>query len=127
MHRAASRASRNITLGGALLLTCSLGTGAQDPPSSLQSDDPIMQALRERAVIAPIQPGRLSENPTQPSRRPTDRWRMAERLLRQARILERDAKSLEQLGDAEIADSLRQLAAKTREQVLRILQNIDKP
>lgn len=136
----------NLAIAGCLLLLilASQCTIAQDPPaqapapllgqplppettpSAIPSDDPIMQALRERAVIAPEKSLFPSQPHSKPSRR-NDRWRIAERMLRHARIMERDADTLEQLGDVAIAESLRQLATATRHQVVRLLQASEIP
>jgi len=118
--------------------------------ADVPSDDPIMKAIRERAALAPAK-GLNASNASEassPSDRKSadrksadrksadrksagpsssDRWRIAERLLRQARIMERDAESLEQLGDTDAADAIRQLVATTREQVVRILQSAPRP
>ena len=96
----------------------------------VSSDDPIMKAIRERAALVPAngpKPSNPSDTPSPAGRRSASRWHIAERLLRQARILERDADSLEQLGDTDAADALRRLATTTREQVIRILQTAAKP
>jgi hypothetical protein len=142
-----SRICRLFVVCSAIVSIGSLQGTAQDPPvgtlneakesvpvpntpPDVSSDDPIMKAIRERAALVPAngpKPSNPSDTPSPATRRSASRWHIAERLLRQARILERDADSLEQLGDTDAADSLRQLAATTREQVIRILQTAAKP
>lgn len=132
MHCVAIRISSLVTVYCAVLLTCCSFGNAQDPPvrdlresqdsAAAPPDDPIMRAIQERAVLTPEKIPNASETRSKPPRKADDRWRIAERLLRQARIMERDAESLQQLGDADAANALRQLAATTREQVIRILQ-----
>jgi len=139
MHLFWSRSSRAVAVCGILLVAHALNAIAQAPPQEQPSpalpskseivspDDPIMQALRERALIAPAPASSPSETHPQPVRKSADRWRVAERLLREARRIERDADSLEQLGHTDIAETLRQVAATTREQVVRILKVAEKP
>lgn len=137
MHCVVSRIRCWFLVGGILGIVCANLAVTQDPkqqppasPSTVDNvppDDSIMRAIRERAVIVPANPSLVSENRPAASRKTHDRWRIGERLLRQARIMERDAESLEQLGDVEIAESLRQLAASIRQQVVRMLQVADKP
>jgi hypothetical protein len=133
-----------VTVGSTVLLACSSFVHAQDPPvrdlrdsqdaapiprslSAIPDDDPIMQAIRERAGLAPKKDSHQSDTSSQTVRKSADRWRIAERLLRQARMMERDANSLEQLGDLEAASALRQIVATTREQAVRTLQAAAKP
>lgn len=123
MQRVATRISLLVTACFMVWLVYSGEGNAQDPPL----DDPIMRAILERAVLTPNKTPNTSETLSKPSGKVADRWRIAERLLRQARILERDAESLQQLGDTDAADALRQLAATTREQVVRILPQTAKP
>lgn len=136
--------SKSLRLVPLFLTVCSLYGIAQDPPvkkhsesqdsdpiprvlSDVSVDDPIMQAIRERAGLAPAKTPKASNISSQPIRRSADRWRIAERLLRQARMLERDANSLDQLGDVEVASALRQIAVTTRAQAVRTLQATAKP
>lgn len=136
MHCVASRIRHWAFMYGILGIVANLAL-AQDPnqqpptpPSILDTippDDPIMRAIRERAGIVPANSSLVAETRPAASRKTPNRWRIAERLLRQARFMERDADSLEQLGDVEIAKSLRQLASSARLQVVRMLQVAEKP
>jgi hypothetical protein len=137
MYRFLSRVCFLASFSSVLLTACAMTGLAQDlaqqPPAPLPitdtipPDDPIMKAIRERAVIAPAKPSSFSETHPKISRKSSDRWRIVERLLRQARIMARDAESLEQLGDAESAEALTQLATSLRQRVVRMLQVAEKP
>jgi hypothetical protein len=137
MLLAVSRTCRLVLVCGAIVSIHAWQGIAQDPlpvpetQSEVSSDDPIMKAIQERAALVVPAKGSSAWNPSKtpsPTRRkPADRWRIAERLLRQARIIERDADSLEQLDDGDAAEALRQLAVNIREQVVRILQTGAKP
>jgi len=152
-----SRTWRLVFLCSAIVSICSMQGTAQDLPTEtlteakesapvpkalpdVPSDDPIMKAIQERAALVPAKgqkPSNTSDASSPTGRKSADRksagpsssgrWRIAERLLRQARIMERDADSLEQLGDTDAADAIRQLVATTREQVVRLLQSAPRP
>lgn len=141
-----SRTWRLVFFCSAIVSIYSMQGTAQDPPvgtlneakesvpvpntlPDVSSDDPIMKAIRERAALVPAngpKPSNPSDTPSPVGRRSASRWHIAERLLRQARIMERDADSLDQLGDTDAADAIRQLAVTAREQVIRILQSTSK-
>lgn len=143
MQRTLGRACLIVALCNFILLANVSWTSAQDLPpqeskqsndslpaplstSEVAPDDPIMQAIRERAAIASGKPTSPLSSRSKTSRKSADRWSVAERLLRQARIMERDADSFDQLGESEAANTLRQLAATTREKVAQMLQIAEK-
>jgi hypothetical protein len=157
MPHVLSRTWRLVSVCSVIVSISSMQGPAQDPPTGtlneakdsasipktladVPSDDPIMKAIRERAALDPAKglnalnaseasslADRKSADRKSARLSSSDRWRIAERLLRQARIMERDADSLEQLGDTDAADAIRQLVATTREQVVRILQSAPRP
>lgn len=121
-----------------LLLVCQPLVLSQEPPkleppstapsaTQIPADDPVMRAILERSLPLPIPPPSIESGSAQSVRsvKPDARWRIAERLLKQARLLERDAESIEALGDEDTAKELRKLAQGTRNQVLRLFKSLE--
>lgn len=119
-----------------LVLVCQPIGLSQEPPklesnpsapsaSQLPVDDPVMRAILERSLPLPSPSTELGAVQSTRSAKADTRWRIAERLLKQARLLERDAESIEALGDEDTAIELRKLAQGTRTQVLRLFKSLE--
>jgi hypothetical protein len=119
-----------------LFILCQQACISQEPPKldttpseqslpSIPADDPVMRAILERSLPIPLPSTESSALLTRPAGKADARWRIAERLLRQARHMERDAESIETLGDEDTAMELRKIAQATRNQVLRLFKNLE--
>jgi len=130
-------------LTGVLCGAC--GLIAQDPPlpdplpqipiRSLEEaqDDPLMRAIQERveAMKGPQAANLMHrKHPTSASsKRGAEnlRWHVAERMLRTARRLEKDARLAEEDGQTELAEALTEIIARTRTDALRLLNQPHPP
>ncbi|MCU0706769.1 MAG: hypothetical protein MUF23_00595 [Pirellula sp.] len=119
-----------------LFILCQQAGISQEPPKldtapseqslpPIPADDPVMRAILERSLPIPLPSSESSALPPRPSGKADVRWRIAERLLRQARLMERDAESIEALGDQDTAMELRSIAQATRTQVLRLFKSLE--